>query len=110
MYVRGELPLDDAYKRITGLYTQILLTIECAENLPKLEKGQVSLPDPYVTVGFADQRFQTRAVPQTFDPVWGQQYRLIVKDTSGDILLTVYDWDPEGKDDPIGICKVCHIP
>eukprot|EP01006_Ploeotia_vitrea_P011799 TRINITY_DN31333_c0_g1_i1.p1 TRINITY_DN31333_c0_g1~~TRINITY_DN31333_c0_g1_i1.p1 ORF type:complete len:178 (-),score=3.88 TRINITY_DN31333_c0_g1_i1:700-1233(-) len=88
--------------------TNLLLTIDRAENLAPRDLGKKS--DPYVTIAMGNQPPQPNActdyVNNTLAPIWGHSFKLHgVSAEISTITFTVWDHDRLSKDDFLGEAK-----
>ncbi|ESO96571.1 extended synaptotagmin-like protein 2-like protein variant [Lottia gigantea] len=59
--------------------------------------------DPYVICSVGAQKFQTKVIDNTVEPVWNEDYEAIVDVADGQLLtLDVNDRDPGNDDDHLG--------
>jgi len=107
-YVRGNL--NELKQKPMGPqnleFSLITLKIKSAQHLPKMDKGDTGSVDPYCIVSYTDHKIRTCTVLQNYSPTWDEEYILSVDEPSGEIVVTMYDYDEDGKDDAIGSCKV----
>ena len=89
-------------------FSLITIKVKAAEHLPKMDKGAHGSVDPYCVISFFDHRIRTCTVEQSYSPVWDEAFVLSADSAEGEVLVTMYDYDEEGRDDPIGTCKV-HV-
>ncbi len=107
-YVRGSL--TELKQRPSGPqnmeFSLITIKIKSAVHLPKMDKGDNGSVDAYCVISFTDHKIRTRTCLQNYSPVWEEEYVLSVDVPEGEIIVTMFDYDEEGKDDAIGSCKV----
>ncbi|KAL0447312.1 UNVERIFIED_CONTAM: Synaptotagmin-4 [Sesamum latifolium] len=75
------------------------VTVISAENLPA--KDLLGKSDPFVvlTMKKSEQKYKTRVLNDTLNPVWNQTFDFVVEDGLHELLiLEVYDHDTFGKD------------
>ncbi|XP_038608258.1 extended synaptotagmin-3 [Tachyglossus aculeatus] len=62
--------------------------------------------DPYAVVRLGPERFRTRTVRQSLDPLWHEVFEFIVYEVPGqDLEVDLYDEDPD-KDDFLGSLQI----
>ena len=107
-YVRGNL--NELKQKPIGPqnleFSLITIKIKSAQHLPKMDKGDAGSVDPYCIISYTDHRIRTCTVLQNYSPTWEEEYVLSVDVPEGEIIVTMYDYDEDGKDDAIGSCKV----
>ncbi|KAK6182627.1 hypothetical protein SNE40_010269 [Patella caerulea] len=78
----------------------------------ELKKADIGLggkgkSDPYVKFSVGAQKFSTKVIDNTVEPVWNEFYEAIIDVANGQLLtLDVFDKDPGNKDDPLGSLAV----
>eukprot|EP01129_Flabellula_baltica_P002901 TRINITY_DN12784_c0_g1_i1.p1 TRINITY_DN12784_c0_g1~~TRINITY_DN12784_c0_g1_i1.p1 ORF type:complete len:406 (-),score=86.40 TRINITY_DN12784_c0_g1_i1:1061-2278(-) len=79
----------------------VYVTVKSARNLAPMDKGGTS--DPYVilTTDFDKQKFKTKIIKKTLNPVWDQEFQFY-GEPSGNLLLKIWDKDKWVKDDFLG--------
>ncbi|XP_033105787.1 extended synaptotagmin-2-A-like [Anneissia japonica] len=76
-----------------------------ARDLMKMDFGlfKKGKSDPYVVVEVGAQKFKTKVINNTCDPIWNKYFETIVDVVDGQFLnLDLFDHDPHSADDPLG--------
>merc|ERR1712002_1214580 len=84
----------------TTEFSHLTLTIHNGVNLMKTEL--IGKSDPYVVIEHGGQKFRSKTVKNSQNPIWEFVIETeIKKDSTDDIKISVFDEDI-GKDDPMG--------
>jgi len=76
-----------------------------AKDLIKCDSGKHT-SDPYCVVSVErTQHYHTQVVKNTLNPKWGETFNFNISESSGEIVVSVYDWDSVGKHDFMGRIK-----
>ena len=107
-YVRGSL--TELKQKPMGPqnmeFSLITIKIKSAEHLPKMDKGDNGSVDPYCIIAYTDHKIRTCTCVQNYSPVWDEEYVLSVDVPVGEIYVTMFVYDDEGKDEAFGSCKI----
>ena len=86
------------------------ITLVEAKNLMKMDVGFLGNPgksDPYVILSVGANKFKSRIVKKTVDPVYGETWEAVVEVVKGQILdIEVWDFDQGMEDEYMGRASV----
>ncbi|KAL6067439.1 fimbrin [Balamuthia mandrillaris] len=87
---------------------KVIVKVLKARRLAKMDKFGIGKPDPYATVTYRDQTQTTRAIYDTKDPTWNQEFTIHNFDPAGTtpIHVEVYDKETLSKDTFLGHVRV----
>jgi Ca2+-dependent lipid-binding protein len=78
-----------------------------AKDVPKADIFGKSDPFCIISLTSTRQIFRTKVVPNTLNPVWNDEFRVILADPAKDLFqITVKDNDDTSEDDPLGRIKL----
>lgn len=70
-------------------------------------KDDNGLSDPYVKFQIGKDRYKSKVIPKTLNPVWNERFSLYTFPNQGKILeISVYDRDYQGRDDFMGKASI----
>lgn len=75
-----------------------------ARNLPSMDLNGSS--DPYVRLQLGRNRFRTKVVKKSLNPLWHEEFTFWVEDLSEDLVVSVLDEDRYFNDDFVGQLKL----
>ena len=95
-------------------------TVTSGEHFPKMD--QMGTCDPYCTIQWAGQRFETEVKCKTYDPVWNQEFSFKAVDLRGQetkgltqhtgmdltFNLGVFDYNSATSSDHVGSAQLLH--
>ncbi len=84
----------------------LIATVIGAQNLQKADTFGKS--DPFVILTLTEQTFQTKVINKTLDPMWNEEFEILIHDPAVQVLeLEVFDEDfGIAKNDSLGNCQV----
>lgn len=81
---------------------ELLVKAVEAEAIPKLDVTDNSDPFLKIRISTSAQKWKTKTIHNTAEPVWNEEFRIPVTSSLGDILkISLYDDDHISKDDMI---------
>lgn len=70
-------------------------------------KDENGLSDPYVRFKLGNEKYKSKVIFKTLNPVWNEQFDLhAFADQSKTLEISVYDKDHHGRDDFMGKCTI----
>ena len=82
-----------------GIMKGSVLTVDIIEAKDLIPMDSNGLSDPYVIIECENQRFQSKYIPETLNPVWNEEFVINVESGLGDLKITVMDRDTLMPDD-----------
>ncbi|KAE8686358.1 C2 and GRAM domain-containing protein [Hibiscus syriacus] len=83
---------------------KLIVGVMEARNIPAMDINGFS--DPYVKLQLGKQRYKTKVVKKTLNPIWGEEFSFKVEDLNEELLISVLDEDKYFNDDFVGHLKV----
>ncbi|KAL1832325.1 hypothetical protein ACET3Z_001976 [Daucus carota] len=82
---------------------KLLVRVIEARNIPAMDQNGFS--DPYVKVKIGKQKFKSKVVKKTLNPMWCEEFSLKVEDLKDVLKVYVLDEDKFRKDDFVGLVE-----
>ncbi|KAA8539302.1 hypothetical protein F0562_025994 [Nyssa sinensis] len=87
-----------------------ILHVKVVRAIKLLKMDLLGSSDPYVKLSLSGERLpakKTTVKKKNLNPVWNENFKLIVKDPQSQVLnIIIYDWDKVGGHDKLGMQQV----
>mgnify|MGYP001038299684 CR=1 FL=1 len=82
-----------------GVMEGSVLTVHVIEAQNLIPMDRTGSSDPYVVLECEGKKIQTRYIPQDLNPVWDEVFTFMITEGTGDLKVTVMDYDKGSEDD-----------